>query len=66
MARMVRHLQVRTRLTRHTAGLWIDRDRMGIEGVNYGEQLSDWLITQTNEFKAAIPIAGIFNLISYN
>lgn len=46
--------------------LWIDRDRMGVEGVSYGGQLSDWLITQTNEFKAAIPIAGISNLISYN
>ncbi|MGO8735634.1 MAG: prolyl oligopeptidase family serine peptidase [Terriglobia bacterium] len=46
--------------------LWIDRDRMGIEGVSYGGQLSDWLITQTNEFKAAIPIAGISNLVSYN
>ena len=46
--------------------LWIDRERMGIEGVSYGGQLSDWLITQTNEFKAAIPTAGIANLISYN
>jgi dipeptidyl aminopeptidase/acylaminoacyl peptidase len=46
--------------------LWLDRERMGIEGVSYGGQLTDWLITQTNEFKAAIPIAGISNLISYN
>jgi dipeptidyl aminopeptidase/acylaminoacyl peptidase len=46
--------------------LWIDRERMGIEGVSYGGQLTDWLITQTNEFKAAIPIAGISNLVSYN
>jgi dipeptidyl aminopeptidase/acylaminoacyl peptidase len=46
--------------------LWIDRDRMGIEGVSYGGQLTDWLITQTNEFKAAIPTAGISNLVSYN
>jgi dipeptidyl aminopeptidase/acylaminoacyl peptidase len=46
--------------------LWIDRERMGIEGVSYGGQLTDWLITQTNEFKAAIPIAGIANLVSYN
>ncbi|HEV2387854.1 MAG TPA: S9 family peptidase [Candidatus Acidoferrales bacterium] len=46
--------------------LWIDRDRMGIEGVSYGGQLTFWLITQTNEFKAAIPFAGITNLISYN
>jgi dipeptidyl aminopeptidase/acylaminoacyl peptidase len=46
--------------------LWIDRERMGIEGVSYGGQLTDWLITQTNEFKAAIPTAGISNLVSYN
>jgi dipeptidyl aminopeptidase/acylaminoacyl peptidase len=46
--------------------LWIDRERMGIEGVSYGGQLTDWLITQTNEFKAAIPTAGISNLISFN
>lgn len=46
--------------------LWIDRDRMGIEGISYGGQLTDWLITQTREFKAAIPLAGISNLISYN
>ncbi len=45
---------------------WIDRERMGIEGVSYGGQLTDWLITQTNIFKAAIPIAGISNFISYN
>ncbi len=46
--------------------LWIDRERLGIEGVSYGGQLTEWLITQTNEFKAAIPTAGIVNLVSYN
>jgi len=46
--------------------LWIDRDRMGIGGISYGGQLTDWLITQTREFKAAISLAGIANLISYN
>ena len=46
--------------------LWIDRDRLGVEGVSYGGQLSAWLITQTNIFKAAIPTAAIINLISYN
>jgi dipeptidyl aminopeptidase/acylaminoacyl peptidase len=46
--------------------LWIDRDRIGVEGVSYGGQLSAWLITQTNLFKAAIPIAAITNLASYN
>jgi dipeptidyl aminopeptidase/acylaminoacyl peptidase len=46
--------------------LWLDSERMGIEGVSYGGQLTDWLITQTRMFRAAIPIAGISNLISYN
>jgi len=45
---------------------WVDRDRLGVEGVSYGGQLSAWLITQTALFKAAIPIAAITNLISYN
>jgi dipeptidyl aminopeptidase/acylaminoacyl peptidase len=45
---------------------WIDRDRLGIEGTSYGGQLSTWLITQTNIFKAAIPTAAITNIISYN
>jgi dipeptidyl aminopeptidase/acylaminoacyl peptidase len=45
---------------------WIDPDRLGIEGTSYGGQLSAWLITQTNIFKAAIPTAAITNIISYN
>jgi dipeptidyl aminopeptidase/acylaminoacyl peptidase len=46
--------------------LWLDHDRVGVEGVSYGGQLSAWLVTQTSQFKAAIPIAGITNLVSYN
>ncbi|HWF84799.1 MAG TPA: S9 family peptidase, partial [Vicinamibacterales bacterium] len=45
---------------------WIDHDRLGVEGTSYGGQLSAWLITQTNIFKAAIPTAAITNIISYN
>jgi dipeptidyl aminopeptidase/acylaminoacyl peptidase len=45
---------------------WLDASRLGIEGVSYGGQLTNWLITQTTRFKAAIPIAGISNLISFN
>jgi dipeptidyl aminopeptidase/acylaminoacyl peptidase len=45
---------------------WIDADRLGIEGGSYGGQLTDWLITQTNRFKAAVPAAGIANLVSFN
>jgi dipeptidyl aminopeptidase/acylaminoacyl peptidase len=45
---------------------WIDAERLGVEGVSYGGQLTDWLITQTTRFKAAIPTAGISNLVSFN
>ncbi|HZQ92795.1 MAG TPA: S9 family peptidase [Terriglobales bacterium] len=45
---------------------WLDPDRLGIEGVSYGGQLTAWLITQTSMFKAAIPTAAITNFISYN
>ena len=46
--------------------LWLDPDRMGIEGVSYGGEICAWLITQTGEFKAAVSIAGITNPITYN
>jgi dipeptidyl aminopeptidase/acylaminoacyl peptidase len=42
----------------------IDPERLGIEGGSYGGQLTNWIITQTTRFKAAIPSAGISNLIS--
>ncbi len=45
---------------------WIDPDRLGLEGGSYGGQLANWIITQTARFKAAVPSAGIANLISFN
>jgi dipeptidyl aminopeptidase/acylaminoacyl peptidase len=45
---------------------WVDATRLGIEGVSYGGQLTNWIITQTDRFKAAIPGAGISNLVSFN
>ena len=39
---------------------------MGIEGGSYGGQLTNWIITQTTRFKAAIPTAGISNLVTEN
>jgi len=45
---------------------WLDGGRLGVEGTSYGGQLADWLITQTTRFKAAIPTAGISNLVSFN
>ena len=40
------------------------RDQVAVEGGSYGGQLTNWLITQTTRFKAAIPSASISNLIS--
>ena len=45
---------------------WLDASRLGVEGGSYGGQLTNWLITQTDRFKAAIPAAGISNLVSFN
>ncbi len=54
---------VQAALRRHE---WLDPERLGIEGGSYGGQLTNWIITQTDRFKAAIPIAGISNLLSFN
>ena len=45
---------------------WIDQTKLGIEGGSYGGQLTNWIITETTRFKAAIPSAGISNLVSFN
>lgn len=45
---------------------WIDPNRLGLEGGSYGGQLTNWIVTQTDRFKAAISSAGISNLISFN
>lgn len=45
---------------------FLDANRLGVEGGSYGGQLTDWLVTRTNRFKAAIPAAGIANLVSFN
>ncbi|MEO7271540.1 MAG: S9 family peptidase [Vicinamibacterales bacterium] len=45
---------------------WIDGARLGVEGGSYGGQLTNWLITQTDRFKAAVPSASIANLVSFN
>ena len=50
-------------LARHP---WLDAGRIGVEGGSYGGQLANWLVTQTDRFKAAISTAGIANLVSFN
>jgi dipeptidyl aminopeptidase/acylaminoacyl peptidase len=45
---------------------WLDATRMGIEGGSYGGQLTNWIVTQTDQFRAAVPLAGISNLVTQN
>lgn len=45
---------------------WIDPARLVVEGGSYGGQLVNWIVTQTDRFKAAVPTAGIANLVSFN
>src|SRR5947208_9465186 len=44
---------------------WIDRDKLGVIGGSYGGFMTNWIVTQTQRFKAAVSIAGVSNLISF-
>lgn len=41
-----------------------DAEKLGIFGGSYGGYMTNWAITQTDRFKAAISMYGIFNLIT--
>ena len=41
-----------------------DPDRLGIGGWSYGGYMSEWAVTQTNIFRAAVSGAGMANLIA--
>ncbi|MCD6451938.1 MAG: S9 family peptidase [Acidobacteria bacterium] len=41
-----------------------DPDRLGIMGGSYGGYMTNWAITQTKRFKAAVSMYGIFNFIT--
>jgi dipeptidyl aminopeptidase/acylaminoacyl peptidase len=43
---------------------WIDRDRLGVTGGSYGGFMTNWIVTQTNLFKAAVTLRGISNFVS--
>jgi dipeptidyl aminopeptidase/acylaminoacyl peptidase len=44
---------------------WIDEDRLGVMGGSYGGYMTNWVITQTDRFKAAVALASVSNLISF-
>ena len=45
---------------------WIDKEKLVVTGQSYGGYMSNWIITQTNRFKAAVVDGGISNLISFS
>jgi dipeptidyl aminopeptidase/acylaminoacyl peptidase len=44
---------------------WIDQSRMGVTGGSYGGFMTNWIITQTPRFKAAVASASVSNLVSF-
>lgn len=44
---------------------WMDTTRLGVTGGSYGGFMTNWIITQTPRFKAAVSIASVSNLISF-
>lgn len=44
---------------------WIDQNRLGVTGGSYGGFMTNWIITQTPRFKAAVAVASVSNLISF-
>lgn len=44
---------------------WIDSERMGVTGGSYGGFMTNWIITQTPRFRAAVSSASVSNLISF-
>jgi len=45
---------------------WIDKEKLGVTGQSYGGYMTNWIITQTNRFKAAVVDGGLSNLISFS
>jgi dipeptidyl aminopeptidase/acylaminoacyl peptidase len=43
----------------------IDPDRLGVTGGSYGGFMTNWVITQTSRFKAAVSSASVSNLVSF-
>jgi len=43
---------------------WIDPDRLGVTGGSYGGFMTNWIVTQTHIFKAAVTLRGISNFVS--
>jgi len=43
---------------------WVDRDRLGVTGGSYGGFMTNWIVSHTNRFKAAVTLRSISNFVS--
>ncbi|HVW83461.1 MAG TPA: S9 family peptidase [Bryobacteraceae bacterium] len=43
---------------------WIDTDRLGVTGGSYGGFMTNWIVSHTDRFKAAVTLRSISNFIS--
>jgi dipeptidyl aminopeptidase/acylaminoacyl peptidase len=44
---------------------WVDGERLGVWGYSYGGYMTNWIVTQTDRFKAAVSGGSLSNLISF-
>jgi dipeptidyl aminopeptidase/acylaminoacyl peptidase len=44
---------------------WIDPNKLGVTGGSYGGFMTNWIVTQTQRFRAAVSVASVSNLISF-
>ena len=44
---------------------WVDIDKLGVTGGSYGGVMTNWIITQTDRFKAAVTCRSISNWVSF-
>jgi dipeptidyl aminopeptidase/acylaminoacyl peptidase len=43
---------------------FIDPERLGVTGGSYGGYLTNWIITHTDRYKAAVPVASICDILT--
>jgi len=47
------------------ANPWVDADKLGVTGGSYGGVMTNWIITQTTRFAAAVTLRSISNWMSF-
>ncbi len=43
---------------------WLDGERMGVTGGSYGGYLTNWIVSHTDRFKAAVTLRSVTNFVS--